>query len=189
MIRVRTTITGTDLSRRGSKKAIREAEDWAWDYHRRRYMPFHFKKAAYFRYTEYSKSKKKNAQSGRTQSKRDTRTGKTRLWQEESKREADKLRNERIAAGKKRNESKLPLVRTGYLRNKMLRGPVKHTGSDDKRGITYSPPRYTYITPPGSIDKAAALMELNPVEEKDVVDKMGDRYFDNLDKTKSTKKG
>jgi len=189
MIRVRTTVTGSDLSKRGSKAAMREASDWGWDYHRRRYMPFHFKKDSYHRYPEYSKNKPSRTKNSRTRRKVDSRDGKSRLWKEQSKKEADKLRDQRIKEGKTKNESKLPLVRTGYLRNKILRGPVKHTGASDKRGITYSAPRYTYINPAGSINKVDALHSMTAKEEEDVVGKVGDQFFKNLDKRKSTKKG
>ncbi len=189
MIRIRTTITGDDLSPRGANKAYKDALDWGWKYHRSRYMHFHFKNVAFSRYQEYQKNKPRKIHSRTQRRKRDSRDGRTRLIREQSKREQDKLREERQRSGKTAREAKLPLVKSGFTRQRILRGQVKQTGSFDARKITYHAPRYIFLNPPGTMNKAEALTAINDAEEQDLVNKVAEQFDKNLSKKKKTKRG
>lgn len=188
MIRLRTTISGSDYSVRGAKAASKEAQDYAWKYHRSRYMHFHFKRVAFERYKEYRENKPKRRLTGRSRRRSDSRDGRTKQVREAQQREANKLRAERERRGETAAQSKLPLVRTGYMRYRVLQGPVKAAGKFDKRSLTYKPPRYAFINPPGQMDKASALNAMNEQEENDVVKKYEERFFDNLNKKRTTKR-
>jgi hypothetical protein len=164
-----------DTSERAVRQAIAEAEDYGLSYHRDRYLKMHFQPYAYHRYPDDFQRKEKLAASTLAR-KRGAET-----------RRSSVTRQKALDGTGKRN--KIPLVHTGLLATKVLRGGVKYSGRWDKRSITYSPPFYAYQSPVGQLDKVKALHAMLPTEEEDIVAHVQERLLKILNDTETKKRG
>ena len=174
MLRVSTIIDGMDTRPATVRRAIREATDYGLEYHRRRYLPMHFKAYAYNRYgSEYTR-KKTVARSTQTRKRGQERRSRGRSL---------------AALDGTGKWNRLPLVHSGVLQEKMLRGGVRVSGRWDKRAMTYSPPFYSYASPVGQLDKVRALTAMLPAEEVDIVAHVEKRLFAILENNRQTQRG
>lgn len=160
MLKVTTTILGTDMSKANAKRSLRVAEDQAIKFHRFKYMPLHFKRVARLRYPQaYKKAGGKYSRSG------------TSRKSSQGRRDVNKER--RVQRGKEQSTEtavseesrKRPVFDSGLTQLKVLKGGVKLTGRFDKRGITYPVPFYIKINPAGQLNKVNALNAINSQEE------------------------
>jgi len=165
MFQLNTTIKSADLRPRQAKKALRDAQDATLEKHRAEMLPKHFTGQAKYRYpADYKKRGK--AHRGIQQRNTDTR--------------------QRPDLGRKPIRPKMPLVRTGLLRDKMLRGGVKLSGRFDKRKMKYTPPFYTFISAYGQIDKKRALEAINDSEQKKLEAFQDEQFHKNLNENERT---
>lgn len=155
MLDIQTKISGSELSSRKAKLAVRSAEETALLHHRETFLPLHFKPAAKFRYpVEYKKQPGKYSRSSSSTRKR----GNVR-------RQTEKQRKSARKSSDQSSRVKLPLVDSGLTRLKMLSGGVKILGASVRRRIQYNPPFYIFTSAAGQINKARALNALNSQEE------------------------
>jgi len=184
MLKLTTTIVGTDLRPRIAKKALRDAQDRGLNFHRRKFMPLHFETFSRARYgKEYSK--KPGEYSRKSNSSRKRGTVRRDVERERRMERSKQGSNDSASTAQK----KRPLFDTGLTRAKILRGGVKITGRYDKRGMAFNVPFYIKINPPGQLDKVRALNAIHPSEERKdgiIVEKL---FFQNLEKNQTTKKG